>query len=59
MRVRISARTGSYAIYICDHDDDGFVERAMRIFAKYDAKWYQEIYDSRYRKIIVLRHVVA
>ena len=59
MRVKISARTESYAIYICDYDDDGFVERAMRIFSKYDVKWHQEVYDGRYKKIVVLRHVVA
>jgi hypothetical protein len=59
MRVRISARTGSYAIYVLRGDDDAFVERALRVFAKYDARWVQEVYDGRYRKIIVLRHVVV
>jgi hypothetical protein len=44
-------------VYIYEDDDDGFVERAMRIFAKYDVKWLQEIYDGRYKKIVVLRHV--
>jgi ketopantoate reductase len=57
MRVRISARTGSYAIYVLRDDDDAFVERAMRIFSKYDVKWHQEIYDGRYKKIVVLRRV--
>ena len=56
MRVRISTRTGSYAIYVDRGDDDGFVERAMRIFAK-NAAWLQEVYDGRHKKIIVLRHV--
>jgi hypothetical protein len=57
MRVKISTRSRSYAIYVCGYDDDEFVERAMRIFSKYDAAWLQEIYDGRYKKIIVLRHV--
>jgi hypothetical protein len=55
MKVKISARKSSYAVYVYDHDDDEFVERAMRMFA--DAAWHQEIYDGRYKKIIVLRHV--
>jgi DNA gyrase inhibitor GyrI len=57
MKVKISARTGSYAIYIYNGDDDEFAERAMRIFARCNPAWFQEIYDYRYKKIIVLRHV--
>jgi len=57
MKVKISARTGSYAIYVYDDDDDKFVERAVNIFTKFGYAWLQEIYDPRYKKIIVLRHV--
>ena len=56
MRVRISTRTGSYAIYVDRGDDDGFVERAVWVLAK-NAAWVQEIHDSRHKKIIVVRHV--
>ncbi len=56
MRIRISTRSKSYAVYVYDYDDDGFVERAMRIFTKNTA-WLQEIYDGRHKKIIVVRHV--
>jgi len=58
MKVKISTRTRSYAIYVYGYDDDEFVERALRIFAKHEAAWIQEVYDGRYKKIIVLRHVV-
>jgi DNA gyrase inhibitor GyrI len=57
MKVKISARTGSYAIYVHNHDDDKFVERAVNIFTKFSYAWLQEIYDPRYKKIIVMRHV--
>jgi hypothetical protein len=59
MKVKISARTGSYAIYVHDYDDDAFVERAVNVLTKFGYAWLQEIYDSRYKKIIVLRHVAA
>ncbi len=56
MRVKISTRSKSYAVYVYDYDDGGFVERAMRIFTK-NAAWLQEIYDGRHKKIVVVRHV--
>jgi hypothetical protein len=56
MKVKISPRSRSYAVYIYDYDDDGFAERVARIFTK-NAAWLQEIYDYRYKKIVVVRHV--
>ncbi len=57
MRIRFSTRCKSYAVYVYDYDDDDLVKWAMRVFAK-NVAWYQEIYDgSRYKKIIVVRHV--
>jgi hypothetical protein len=55
MRVKMSMRSKSYAVYVYDYDD-AFVERAMRIFAK-NAAWLQEIYDGKHKKIVVVRHV--
>jgi CRISPR/Cas system-associated endoribonuclease Cas2 len=57
MRVKISTRTKSYAIYVYDYDDDEFVERAIRIFARFEPAWVQEVYDGRHKKIIILRYV--
>jgi hypothetical protein len=55
MKVKISPRSRSYAVYIYDYDDDSFAERMVRIFTK-NAAWLQEIYVYRY-KIVVVRHV--
>jgi len=58
MKVKISRRTKSYAVYVYSYDDDGFVERALRIFVKQEPPWIQEVYDGRYKKIIVLRYII-
>jgi len=59
MKVKISIRTKSYAVYVYDYDDDEFVERALRVFVKRPLEWIQEVYDGRYKKIIVLRHAAG
>ena len=57
MRVKMSTRTGSYAIYVDRHDSDEFIERAVNVLTVYSYAWLQEIYDPRFRKIVVLRYV--
>jgi hypothetical protein len=57
MKVKISRRTTSYAVYIYDYDSDEFVERAINVISRYNYAWLQEVYDGRYKKIVVLRHV--
>jgi hypothetical protein len=57
MKVKISARTGSYAIYVYDDNDDKLVENVVNMLTKFNYAWLQEIYDSRYKKIVVLRYV--
>jgi len=58
MKVKISPRTNSYAVYVERGDEDELVERLVCMAALGRVKWIQEVYDGRYKKIIVLRHVV-
>ena len=54
MRVRVSIRTNSYAIYLERGDDEELGERAMRVIKVREPVWFKEVYDARYRKIIVI-----
>jgi len=54
MKVKVSLRTNSYAIYVEKNDDDEVGERAARIIAVGEPPWFKEVYDGRYRKIIVI-----
>jgi len=56
MRVKISPRSKSYAVYIYGYDDDRFAEEMLDVFVR-NAAWIQEVYDGRYKKIVVVRHV--
>ncbi len=58
MKVKISTRTGSYAIYVERGDDDEFMERLVNVVTKFNYVWLQEIYDGRFKKIVVLPYVV-
>jgi hypothetical protein len=57
MRVKISTRTGSYAIYVDRGDDDELAERAVNVITRFTHAWVQEIYCGGFKKIVVLRHV--
>ena len=57
MRVKISTKTGSYAIYVDIGDDDELVDRAVNVITRFSCGWVQEIYDPRFKKIVVVRHV--
>jgi len=54
MRVRVSIRTNSYAIYLERGDDEELGERVMRVVKVQEPVWFKEVYDARYRKIIVI-----
>jgi hypothetical protein len=54
MKVKVSIRTNSYAIYVEKNDDDELGERAARIIAMREAMWFKEVHDGRYKKIIVI-----
>jgi len=57
MKVKISTRANSYAIYVEKDGEEELAERVTRMLALDGVRWLQEIYDHRYKKIIVLRHV--
>jgi hypothetical protein len=54
MKVKVSLRTNSYAIYVEKGDDDEVGERAVRIIAMGEPLWLKEVHDGRYKKIIVI-----
>ncbi len=54
MKVKVSIRSNSYAIYLEKDDDDDLAERAMRVIKVMEPVWFKEVYDGRYKKIIVL-----
>jgi hypothetical protein len=54
MKVRVSLRTNSYAIYVEKGDDDEVGERAVRVIAMSEPLWFKEVYDGRYKKIVVV-----
>jgi hypothetical protein len=54
MKVRVSIRTNSYAIYVEKNDADELGERVMRAVAVHKPLWFKEVYDGRYKKIIVI-----
>jgi hypothetical protein len=57
MKIKISQRTNSYAIYVERDDEEELAEWAVHMVTQGRAVWLQEIHDSRFKKIIVLRHV--
>jgi hypothetical protein len=54
MKVKVSIRTNSYAIYVERGDGDDLGERAMRVIKVHEPVWFKEVYDGRYKKIIVV-----
>jgi hypothetical protein len=54
MKVRVSMRTNSYAIYVEKNDVDELGEGVMHAVMVRKPLWFKEVYDGRYKKIIVI-----